>query len=338
MPVSTAHLWCAVIVFAGSCRNETSPPLHENGSTPDKTQSSLVVRYKKGPPPDCLAATKKTNDEGACWRVDPKSGRAFVQVSASCGITDRGDLECWKPALARIPRGRFVLVDDTGTDACAARATGGVVCWGDAPWPSVPDSDSFVALSMGGSFRGESDEGVTACGLTGGGDIECWGDGSPHWSGKHSIKGPFVAVGLGQGRIAGLKRDGSVELHGGLSDVVVHRGPIRLMDVRGATCLVPENGAVSCQGGMWFLGSESPPGDLNDVRLVRSGYDHACALSRDGTVRCWGDARTPPNLNFAYISQPDDRDSYCGIALDGHAYCWGDPSSDPRPEIPPLSK
>ncbi len=302
-----------------------------------------------GPPKYAHLGTPACGDirdeslEHACWRVSPAKGATFIQVSASCGVSERHEVECWKDGLTAVPAGRFELVDDDALNACAARSEGGVACWGLSAWPAVPSAPKFVSLSVGGSTFGESDENVTACGLTVDKDIQCWGNGKPGWSGRLFLPGPFAAAELGSGQVVGLTLDGflysfwgrrrsELERKGGDHSEAIH-GHFKAFCHRGFSCQVQMNGKVECQGSPPH-GSAEPPGDLGPVVQIRSGYDdHACALEEDGDVKCWGDARPPPDLKFRAISRPDIWDSYCGITRDGQAYCWGDPSRNPEAKL-----
>jgi hypothetical protein len=257
-------------------------------------------------------------------------GGHFVTVSASCGITQSGAVECWKADLVVPPPGQYDAVADNGWDACATRAEGGVACWGRAPWPYVPSAPRFTAVSTVGSLTGYPDsEGINACGLTEHGDIDCWGDGSPHWNGKLHFDGPFLSMQLGSGRLAALRPSGELVYFTGADGRYIRsfRDTCQLFTVNGSGCQLFVSGKLECQGR--FV--ESPPADLVDVKHLRSGSRHACALQSDGEIRCWGDARPPPKLKFSYISQPDRWDSYCGITLDGDTYCWGNQSPGPAP-------
>ncbi len=286
--------------------------------------------YVDLPTPVCsdVRDEDETND---CWHVSPTDGSKFVQVSASCGISASHAVQCWKDALATAPQGSFDVVTDYGRNACAARVEGGVTCWGQSPWPAVPSSPRFTALAMGGGGSGESDrDGVTACGLTENQDIVCWGDGTPHWSGRLNLSGPFTEVGLGGGLVVGLRPDGRLESYLGTENVDTKLGPFSMVSQHSeVSCQLHNNGSLECRGSWLYDHSAAPPRDLGPVRMIRTGGDHACALEVDGDVRCWGDARPPPALKFRYISQPDFWESYCGITLDGEAYCWGNPSRRP---------
>lgn len=278
--------------------------------------------------------------EHTCWRVSPTSGGKFVQVSASCGISDRHEVECWKDPFAAVPAGRFDFVDDDAIDACAARSEGGVACWGNASWPAVPGAPKFIALSVGGSTLAETEGHVTACGLMIDHDVICWGNGKPGWSGQLFLPGPFATVELGSGMVVGLTTDGFLLAFSGKERVKLERsvgdrsepiqGRFKAFSEGGFDCQIDVKGEIECDGFLPAGVSREPPEDLGEVAQIRSGSWHACALEKDGDVRCWGDFRPPPNLKFRYISRPDTWDSYCGITIDDQTYCWGDPSRNPQ--------
>lgn len=292
------------------------------------TRVPAPPRYAHLRPPVCSEHRGRAGF--ACWRVRPSEGNAFVQVSASCGVTDTGHIDCWKTRLQHVPDGEFVLVDDDGRNACAARATGGVACWGEDPWPSVPAAGMFRYLAIGGSVNTTPDgaKRVSACGITDTGDIECWGNGRRFSGGYLRVAGPWVAVDLGRGPLMGLRPDGQlVRLD---SPRAVVKGRYNLFSVRyGGECVVSIDDQLSCRHSSATPSVATPPRDLSEIRSIRTGWSHACALEVDGDVRCWGDARPPPKQKFESISHPDNWDSYCGLTPDGDAYCWGNASLDP---------
>jgi hypothetical protein len=323
-----------VVTLAGIGGSELACGSGPRISNVDHGSRSPVVRargrrYGHLITPICDKPNKR-HLEHSCWPVEPASGGHFVTVSASCGITDQGSVECWKAGLASPPTGRYETIDDNGRNACATRSDGGVGCWGRAPWPSVPSSPRFTAIAAGGSGNGNlPSEGINACGLTDAGDIECWGDGTPHWTGKLQLKGPFRSVDIGSGDVVALRATGEIDSFIGpdVTDKYTQTGPYSLLSANGhVDCQLLVSGRVECQGGL-RKAAESPPAELSDVRLLRTGSDHACALLANGDLRCWGDARPPPRLKFSYVSQPDIWDSYCGITVDGRAYCWGNASA-----------
>lgn len=339
---SIARLLVVVIAStsgsSAGCGSDSSTRRRADGTGRQYLVAAPRPRYEHLVTPQCID-TRDESQAYACWRVSPSAGGKFVKISASCGITERGTVECWKSDLAAVPAGKFAVIDDDGWNACAARSVGGIACWGDAPWPAVPPSAKFVAVAVGGGGDGETDsEGVNACGLIASGDIECWGDGSPHWSGKLFVPGPFEGVDLGCGSVVAQTADGKLVWFSGSKPFDTRHGPYKTFSQNGGiSCQLLASGDVECDGGIVYrpVLNASPPRDLTGVAILRTGWEHACALEEDGDVRCWGDFRPPPKLKFRYISQPDHWDSYCGITVDDRTYCWGNPSPSPPRHLPP---
>ncbi len=323
-----------VYSLVAACAAAQPPNPKVRRSDRGSASAPLSPAYSDLASPAC-ADVRDESLEHACWRIAPQSGSRFVALSASCGVSDRHEVECWRDELSSVPAGQFDVVDDNGLDACAARHEGGVVCWGAAPWPSVPSAPRFLALVVGGSTRGKTDEDVTACGITIGQDIVCWGNGVPGWSGHLFLPGPFAAIELGAGHLVALTSDGFVKTFGGLPrrDASASTQPrFKAISQDGFNCQVTSDDHVECQGLALPGTSLQPPASLGQVAQIRSGQSHACALKADGVVKCWGDYRPPPDLRFRYISRPA-WDSYCGLTVDDRAYCWGTPSRHPRRDL-----
>jgi len=81
--------------------------------------------------------------------------------------------------------------------------------------------------------------------------------------------------------------EGSFEGVGTSSPVKV-RGVSNVKQVvtgRGYTCAITENGTAKCWGGTLTLEKVR---EISGVTSVSIGGSHACALVKDGTVKCWG--------------------------------------------------
>ncbi len=98
---------------------------------------------------------------------------------------------------------------------------------------------------------------------------------------------------------------------------------------------------AACAGTSGIVLSQ-PPGDSqnrlsHDVIGIAAGYQHSCALNRDGSIACWGfdpeswGTTTPPYGSFVQIRGAADHT--CALASDGTVACWG--FSDEIADIPP---
>jgi alpha-tubulin suppressor-like RCC1 family protein len=217
------------------------------------------------------------------------------------------------------------------THTCAVLVSGGVKCWGNngsgqlgsgtnvsfstTPVPVVGVTDA-TSIAVGGFF---------GCARRTGGTVTCWG---ANGNGQ-----------LGDGTTTGRNTAADVT---GLGDAVgVSAGNF-------SVCAVRIGGTVVCWGSnaqgqlgipSTTLSSSVPvevPG-LTGVTRVSVGGDHACALSTDGTVRCWGAGTYGqlgdgtgvggPTLRVVPIPAAVDVDAgntgSCAALADGTARCWG---------------
>jgi hypothetical protein len=125
------------------------------------------------------------------------------------------------------------------------------------------------------------------------------------------------------------------------------------------TCAVIADGTVRCWGDPSAAAAiGAGPGqdtsrpvrvaNLTDVESVAIGDDHACAVVRGGTVRCWGDnvaGQLGRPGSASPIAQPvagltdvvavtAGPDTTCALQHPGTVWCWGRPTEDPF-GIPP---
>lgn len=133
----------------------------------------------------------------------------------------------------------------------------------------------------------------------------CWGD-VPNalaaTPGSEPALSPTVSgvTGLWPGFLDMLVRtDGGFVLHPLSQRLPFADGATVANPLHGAVCATSAAGRVSCFGDNRFGllgGADDAPTRrtadlaLQDVRALAVGATHACALQRDGTVWCWGDA------------------------------------------------
>lgn len=249
---------------------------------------------------------------------------------------------------------------------CALRDNGAVRCWGtgdsgrlgygneltvgrtNPPWQAgdVPETGTVKQLAAGGAHT---------CALVSpfttpitGGFVRCWGDNAYGQLGYAHTRD----IGDGE-RVGGA---GYVQL-GGLARRIVAGGQ--------HSCALMDTGRVRCWGRNNYgqlgygntatepaVGDDEPAWSFGDVDLngdlaqdIAAGYDHTCALLRNGRVRCWGrndygqlgygnttpigDDELPGSVGSIDVAGPAVRiraNGYatCALLAVGTVRCWGD--------------
>jgi hypothetical protein len=227
-----------------------------------------------------------------------------------------------------------LAVESVGYTRCAVIAGRGVKCWGDNDgWGTastrnslgLADSDlrlgdtadergdgmPFVALGAETDVVdiGRTNGAASYCVVYGSGRVKCWGAG-------------LGVLGLGDAEARG---DDPGEMGDALPYVDLGAG-VRAVGVSGGLtshCVWTDEGRVKCWGNnaRWQLGFTTERAVFGDEPMemgdalpaldlgadffavqVSVGWEHACALSDDGRVKCWGANAT---LNFPVPEAPD---------------------------------
>ena len=218
----------------------------------------------------------------------------------TCALTSEGGVKCWGfNEVGNVGDGtttnRTIPVDVSGLatgivdiasgsdHSCALTVGGGVRCWGFNDAGGLGDgttthratpvevsglSARAVALAAGVAHT---------CALTGAGGIKCWG---------------FNEYGqLGDGTIT--SRTAPADVSGLSSGVVAIAAGIN------HTCALTNGGGIKCWGynGRGELGDgtnvdRTMPVDVSGlsrgVLAIAAGWQHTCALTSAGAVKCWG--------------------------------------------------
>ena len=229
-------------------------------------------------------------DGNEVGQASPPSG-AFTQVSAgalhTCGLRSDGEIECWgsnEHGQSDPPSRRFVQVAAGVQHTCGLTVDGAVLCWGlnDRGQTNVPDlSGTTIASITAGSYF--------SCAHLTGGVARCWTEQRPDW--REGWPG-YVQIDAGWYEVCGLRRlqhlcfstsGGSGRGHGGDPHIEISAGTF-------GYCTVRDSGAITCRNETWFANPIDwakviPAGPF--VR-VTAGAQHACGMTTDGKVRCWG--------------------------------------------------
>jgi alpha-tubulin suppressor-like RCC1 family protein len=269
----------------------------------------------------------------------------------TCAVTTSGGVKCWgwnysgqlgdgtttyrySPVDVVDLTSSIASVSSGYSHTCAVTSSGGVKCWGrnfegqlgdgtytyrNTPVDVVGLSSSVYSISSGSDYT---------CAVTTSGGVKCWGS---NYSGQ-----------LGDGTIINIYTPiGVVGLTSGIASV---------SSGGGHTCAVTTSGGVKCWG--WNI--EGQLGDGSDISRhtpdtvfglgsgiasVSSGYDHTCALTSSGGVKCWGDnnfgqlgdgtntdINTPVDvvdLTSGVASVSSGYDHTCALTSSGGVKCWG---------------
>lgn len=261
----------------------------------------------------CRAPTPTHGPAGARPGVgaQPERSPAVVDLSVipqrACAVLAGGELRCWGDNTAgrlgdgterrrRFPHPVHGITDAAqvalGTShACARHRDGSVSCWGSNRHGQLGDGtreDRLVPVVVQG-LRDVVDVGVGdshACAVRADGHVWCWG------SNEHGQ--------LGDGTLGSRVTPVAVE---GLSRVR------RVYPSKGSTCAWRHDGSVWCwgsdDGGLSGRDEPAPrcgdsersptcwsvprgPARLPPIVDLAVGDRHACAVTRDGAVLCWG--------------------------------------------------
>lgn len=221
-----------------------------------------------------------------------------------------------------------------GSHTCAL-ISGGVKCWGDNFYGQLGDgtttssSTPVDVIGLGSGVIALATGGSHTCALIATGGIKCWG------------YNYYSQLGDGTTTDSSTPVDVS-----GLSS-----GVVALTAGGRHTCALTASGGLKCWGRNSYgqLGDgtttrRSTPVDVSDlgsgVTTLAAGYDHTCALTTGGGMKCWGwneygqlGDGTPNSYNMpmdvnglesGVTALAANDFNTCALTASGGVKCWGD--------------
>lgn len=223
----------------------------------------------------------------------------------SCAVMSTGGIKCWGTnAVGQLGNGSTATtvstpVDVTGLSAgatlvaagslqtCAILTDGTVRCWGsnnsgqlgngtttNSSVPVVVTGLTGVVALKGG---GDNTSKIATCAVTGSGGLKCWGsnsDGQLGNGGTTSSSTPVDVTGLTSGVV---------------SVALGNRHACASLSTGGVKCWGwGTNGQLGNGGTASSSTAVQVSGLTSGVTAVAAGYEHSCAITSTGGVRCWG--------------------------------------------------
>jgi alpha-tubulin suppressor-like RCC1 family protein len=290
----------ASLIFGVAACRDGSPA----DTAPSQFEGALKVSTNWG-----ASCAVRQDGKVLCWGINGKilavevdgiTAATDVSVghSATCALLADGTVRCWGDEYGgQLGNGTSLIeysppVNVSGITsaaalsvgdghACAVLADGRIQCWG---------ANDFGQLGIG--TQAESDVPSTVAGITGATGVSAgqYGTCAVLMDGTARCWGMNTFGRLGDGTMA----DSSVPV--AVSGVTSAVGICTSID---HSCAVLADGTVQCWGANAFgeTGSSAREGGssmpvavagITDAVAVSCGTEHTCAVSKDGTIQCWG--------------------------------------------------
>ncbi|WP_434416735.1 hypothetical protein [Nannocystis pusilla] len=301
------------------------------------------------------STTSDSTSDGSTTGEPLICGDGFVDDGEACDDGNNLGGDACTPACEHNPK--IVQIACGTLHSCVVLEDGTMRCWGSgasgqlgygdgADRGDEPDELPTPSVPVGGSVLRASTSGDHTCAVLDTGKVRCWG---------------FASGGaLGNGFADGAFGNDPSEVPPADIDV---GAPVRDVEAGGGfTCVITEADNVRCWGSnaMGELGyghtdslgdepGELPVPDLElggPVAQIAAGRSHACAVLKDGTLRCWGNnsfgelgygdtedrgdepgEMPPPPVDVggpvAQVAISTDFAFTCALRTDGEVRCWG---------------
>ena len=265
-----------------------------------QTTPDLAVQVSVGGEHSCVLTT---SGRVRCWGSDRNSNKATVPAdlgvataiavgdAGTCAIVS-GALKCWGQwsggdiaAPDSLDSVEAVVV--SGETWCILTTAGQPKCWGNnyvgqAGVPASPQTSRLLSVDAGRS-----------CALTTDSRVYCWSNNN--WFNINGSEIPGARKFTGNTNylcFLGSNADPNA-FHCGGWDPLSYLVPLQQVrqaldyDAEGANiCVIDLHNTVHCAGPDPAV--NAAPGDLSGAISVAVGARHACAVTEDGEVRCWG--------------------------------------------------
>jgi alpha-tubulin suppressor-like RCC1 family protein len=289
--------------------------------------------------------------------------------SHTCALTGSGSVSCWG-------NNKYGQLGDSSFLPTPTSAPTRTESAGTEPVTPLPSSTPSVSGKASSIAAGHSH----TCAVTGSGGVKCWGNnehgelGNGTWSSSPvpvdvtGLKTGVRSVVAGWGHTCALTTSGGVKCWGYNQNGELGNGANNKsntpVDVRGLTagvksleagddhtCAVLESGGVKCWGfneygqlGDGTAVDRNAPVDVQgiipQVVMIAAGWGHTCALTSQGSVKCWGNnhygqvgdgssienLHTPVNvagLTYGMKAISADGGHTCALLERGVLVCWG---------------
>lgn len=218
----------------------------------------------------------------------------------TCAVTGANGVRCWGDnTYGQLGDGSVVdrwvptevpgltgvtSVEVNDQTSCAVLASGGARCWGSNTFGQLGDGTRLARSTpvpvegLAGPLKAIAPGYAHTCGLLESGGVQCWGVNSGGRLGDGTTTSFRVTPGYVDGLSAGVVSLASGSFH---------------------TCALTDQGGVKCWGDNLFghIGDGTTedrrvPVDVKGltagVKAISAGWDHTCALTDAGGVKCWG--------------------------------------------------